>query len=136
MTRVWRAYRHTTTYPAYKHTSFNLVRQGSLAGPRTTIELSFHIKYRYADGGFWVGFRPEVDVHRYDDRLEDLGKKLQNVRMLATCWRCGREEWGEPGLGIPDDWQYVHTLEFCDECCESCTLSELMVRTESERNNA
>lgn len=134
--RHWRAYRETRAYPAYTRTSWNLERRGYLNGPRTTIHLSFQINHRYADRGFWIGFRPEIEVHRYDDRLKALGENLKYARVLRDCWRCGREEWTEPGDALPEGWDFVHMLEFCGECLDSCTVSELKRPLPRERNNA
>lgn len=121
-----RAFKHTTTYPAFKHTSFNLEHRG-----RTTATLSFHIRHGYADRGFWLGLRPEIEVHRDADRMEKLSAEMRTARSEFTCWRCGRKEWGEPGLRHPEDWDFIQMLDFCGDCTRSCSYHDLLNTAES-----
>jgi len=112
-----RAYRHTTSYPAYKQTSFNLERRG-----RTTAHVAVHVKYSYADRGFWLGYRWEWDVHRHDERMKELFDKLRHAQREFHCGKCGKVELGPPGMGHPADWE----MDFCGTCVSSYTYRELL----------
>lgn len=127
--RGWYISSHTTTNYAYKQTSFNLGRQVTMLGPRTGGEISFQVKYRWTrDGGFWFGVRPHMEIKRNEARLRAEGEKWRHARSLSHCDKCGREEWGEPGLGLPKDWEYVRGphCTVCRGCAEKFTLAELL----------
>lgn len=116
-----RAYRYTTSTPAFKHTSFNLEHRG-----RTTARVSFHVRYGYANRGFWLGLRPEVEVHRHSERIERETERLRDARVEHTCWRCGKKAWGEPGWRHPEGWDYIHRLDFCAECVQGYSYHDLL----------
>jgi hypothetical protein len=118
-----RVYKHTTHYPAYDHTSVNLVvgeRQ------RTTVRLSLHWKWSHGDGGFWFGLRPELEITRRADRVEKLRAEMREARVLCRCSKCGKEEWGEPGLGRPEGWDFIHMMDFCTACVAQYSYKELL----------
>lgn len=123
-----RFYKSVSNSPAYTQTSYNAEHRWS----RGTFHASLHTKWAWGGGGFWVGLRPEVYMHRQEDKVAARLAEMRNARMQCICWSCGREEWGEPGFGQPAGWEMVSALDFCAECASTKTLQALLSRGEPD----
>jgi hypothetical protein len=136
--RVWR---WTTTNPGFTHTSFN-VRYGDstmVYGENgTAFHLSVHVKHKntrlsdstdkyFPKWGWHYGFRIDFDAehNEWDMRSEHVAA-LKKAQRHCRCTRCGREELGEPGLRLPEGWDFIHRMDFCEECISTNSYKDLM----------
>lgn len=116
-----RTSKSTTRYPPYNHTSFNLD-----IGYDVTLHVSLHVKYALTAGGFWFGLRPEFDVHRATRKHREIMGERDKGRMLYTCAKCSRKEWGPVGMHRPDEWDFIHRRNFCSACVGRYSFRDLM----------
>lgn len=117
-----RLYKAVSNYPAFTHTSYNL----EIKALSTSAEFSFHIRHKWGGGGFSFGIRPEFFIIRKEDKLRKLAKEMREAKIGCTCKKCGKKEWSEPGRGIPKGWDYIHMMEFCEECIKGNSYYKLM----------
>lgn len=115
-----RAFKYTTRYPAYTHTSFNLEwgRFGTYGG-----NLSMHFKYSWNDGGWWIGGRPEFDFHKDTDHARALRKKFKHALYEEVCNGCGKKAWHPVET---KGWTRLGRLSsICPDCAETKPVKEV-----------
>lgn len=109
-----RLYSSTSTYPAYDHTSYNIEWMGA----KLTWHASVHVKHAWGDEGFHLGLRVEGDVERLRQAVVKLREEARQMQVQYTCDNCQRQEWGPPGMRMPEDWEFIHLLNICPDCAK------------------
>lgn len=123
-----RLYRSVTKYPAYQRTSLNATFGRGAGALNGTVSLSLmHSFAAWRQGGFWFGVRPEVEIHRSEDKVRERLESMRCAKTMFRCASCRTLEWGKPGWERPEGWEAIGPRrDFCPECASTKTLAELM----------
>lgn len=117
-----RYFKSVSHYPAYTHTSYNLEHNRE----HTRLHLSLHLKWAWADRGFVIGLRPELDITHHTERTQAMLTEMRFARVMFYCAKCGRREWGAEGMRHPEGWEWIRMLDFCGACSRRYSYHDLL----------